>query len=210
MNYYETVKEFHEAFVPDVVPNEPKILSEERHELRMRLIHEEWIETLKAIRDDDKEQILDGLCDLMYVVTGYAVEAGIFITNFYVENQNPALLTVIGKEMSDLVIAYYGSFSMLNISLSLNLMSDYILSFASYLGFFDFEKAFAEVHRSNMAKLWTDEEIESSLANPNHKMAGYNFSLVQQEPNRYAVTRQDGKVMKPPTWTPPNLKQFLI
>jgi predicted HAD superfamily Cof-like phosphohydrolase len=43
------------------------------------------------------------------------------------------------------------------------------------------ERVFAEVHRANMAKLTTDEVVE----------------------------REDGKVLKPPAWTPPEVERVL-
>lgn len=86
-----------------------------RPELRSRLIAEEGIETLRAIRSRDILGTIDGLCDLLYVTYGAAVEFGI-----------------------------------------------------------DLEPFWDEVHRTNMAK------------------AG-------------GPTRDDGKVMKPEGWTPPDI-----
>ncbi len=44
------------------------------------------------------------------------------------------------------------------------------------------ESAFREVHRSNMTKVWPDGSVKK---------------------------RPDGKIIKPPGYTPPNLKQFI-
>jgi predicted HAD superfamily Cof-like phosphohydrolase len=43
----------------------------------------------------------------------------------------------------------------------------------------DLDRAFAEVHRSNMAKVWPDGNVR---------------------------TREDGKTLKPPTYTPPDME----
>ena len=86
-----------------------------RPELRAELIREEAQETVEAILRGDLIEAVDGLCDLLYVVFGAAVEFGI-----------------------------------------------------------DLAPVFDEVHRSNMAK-------------------------------KGGVTRADGKTLKPPGWTRPDI-----
>lgn len=65
------------------------------------------------------------------------------------------------------------------------------------------KKAFAEVHRSNMSKLWRETEIES--------MRDADIASVQMPDGtlRYVVKNRDGKVLKSPSYSPPNLRQFL-
>lgn len=204
MNYYELVKEFHEAFVPDVVLDKPTVLSEERHELRMRLIREEWVETLKAIRDDDKEQILDGLCDLIYVLLGYAVEIGYeFDFSLSKESDNYGFVEFEMVGFDSIETAYYladfdGVVFGLDEALCITLV--YALQY-----FGSFPQAFAEVHRSNMAKLWTTKEVANYGFPKTHR---YTFKESSKKGYHIAM-RPDGKIMKPPSWTPPNLKQFL-
>lgn len=207
MNYYEMVKEFHEAFVPDVVPNEPTVLSEERHELRMRLIREEWVETLKAIRDDDKDQILDGLSDLIYVLLGYAVEIGYeFDFSLSKESDNYGFVEFEMVGFDSIETAYYladfdGVVFGLDEALCITLV--YALQ---YFGIF--KQAFAEVHRSNMAKLWTAQERSDYLFENHDDPGRYTFKNSSKK-GYWIAMRPDGKIMKPPSWTPPNLKQFL-
>lgn len=116
MNVKRDVEEFHRALnIP--IADTPGI---RRGELRAELIREEAKETVRAIEDGDLIQAIDGLCDLLCVVYGAALEFGIR----------------------------------------------------------DLSPFWAEVHRTNMAK------------------AG-------------GPVREDGKVLKPEGWTPPDLEGVL-
>lgn len=88
-------------------------------ELRIKLMQEELDEFKKGWLEHDPVQMIDALCDLLYVTYGTAVSAGVNI-----------------------------------------------------------EPYFAEVHRSNMSKLWPDGE-------PHY--------------------REDGKLLKPPDFKPPDI-----
>jgi predicted HAD superfamily Cof-like phosphohydrolase len=116
----EMVKEFHEAYNCPV-HTQPTIPGHERMVLRDKLMREELMELINAMNRSDIVGIVDGLCDLLYVVYGTAHEYGL----------GPLL-----------------------------------------------KEAITEVHRSNMSKLGED-------GNP--------------------IYRKDGKVLKGPNFTPPNL-----
>jgi predicted HAD superfamily Cof-like phosphohydrolase len=62
------------------------------------------------------------------------------------------------------------------------------------------EDAFAEVHRSNMSKLWSADEIEC--------IPGGCFSSHAGD-GRYIVRRNDGKVIKSPSYSPANLQPII-
>lgn len=77
----DDVREFHEALdIP--VGTTPKV---RRPELRASLIEEEARETVEAIRSGDLVQSIDGLCDLLCVVYGAALEFGIDLSPFWDE-----------------------------------------------------------------------------------------------------------------------------
>jgi predicted HAD superfamily Cof-like phosphohydrolase len=120
----EMVEEFHQAFGCPVLKT-PTIPDYTRAELRCKLINEEAQEVLTAIVKEDMIGILDGLCDLLYVVYGTAHEYGL----------GPVL-----------------------------------------------KEAIREVHRSNMSKLNGDGT---------------------------PIIRNDGKVLKGPNYTPPDLEGIL-
>ena len=69
-------------------------------------------------------------------------------------------------------------------------------------GINNMDEIFDEVHRSNMAKLWTDKEVRSS------KMPGYMFKLVnsleKDNPNKrcWLVQNIHGKAIKSPSYSP--------
>ena len=67
--------------------------------------------------------------------------------------------------------------------------------------------AFREVHRSNMSKLWTHEEVMSTKK----LLAGeIKVRLVETIPHQrqFLVQRLDGKVLKSPSYSPAQLEQF--
>lgn len=78
------VGEFHRALkIP--ISAYPKHLTPARAHLRAALISEEASETCKALQVGDLLQIIDGLCDLLCVVYGTAVELGVRLEPFWRE-----------------------------------------------------------------------------------------------------------------------------
>lgn len=72
---FEKVKEFHVVY-GQPVGDYPQFLTPERLELRKRLIREEYREFLDAVAEGDLTNAFKELADLVYVVTGIAVEMG--------------------------------------------------------------------------------------------------------------------------------------
>lgn len=62
------------------------------------------------------------------------------------------------------------------------------------------EAAVCEIHRSNMSKLWSDDELGNvpGDAKANHVGDG-----------RHIVRRNDGKIIKSPSYSPANLKTII-
>ncbi len=78
------VTEFHKAFdIP--VETKPSTLGSAARERRLHLMTEELLELYDAMRADDLAAIADGIADLLYVVYGTAVEAGIDIEPIFAE-----------------------------------------------------------------------------------------------------------------------------
>ena len=71
-----------------------------------------------------------------------------------------------------------------------------------------------EVHRSNMTKLWTDEDIRSLAVAGDGSVAEANEMQAVRigEGERHTVVYRafDGKVMKPPSYSPPNILKVLM
>lgn len=72
----------------------------------------------------------------------------------------------------------------------------------------DMEPIFAEIHRSNMSKLWTEQDVsdltlEERVKCSVKKISKYDFT-------KYLVKNQDGKVIKSPSYSPANIKPLLL
>jgi predicted HAD superfamily Cof-like phosphohydrolase len=61
------------------------------------------------------------------------------------------------------------------------------------------DAAFTEIHRSNMSKVWTDDEIHSIPADCRSTRVG---------DNRHIVRRTDGKIVKSPSYSPARLEGY--
>lgn len=86
----------------------------------------------------------------------------------------------------------------------------------------DVQAAMDEVHRSNMSKLWTRDDIENvrvSMEAETGVEFGCSFNDtfdVKIAPGyedgsgkMFIVSRKDGKIVKPPSFSPPNLSRLL-
>lgn len=75
------VMDFHRAL--DIPVGETPLIR--RPELRVKLIREESKELCQAIEDGDLIEAIDGMCDLLVVTYGAAVEFGIDLEPFWIE-----------------------------------------------------------------------------------------------------------------------------
>lgn len=91
------VSDFHKKFGRPV-ETVPKIRNAQ---LRIRLIEEECKETLDAIRENDLVEAVDGLCDLIYVCMGAALEFGVDLEPLYAEVHETNMLKDGGPTRGD-------------------------------------------------------------------------------------------------------------
>lgn len=97
LNMQSTVADWHRKFgVP--VSDTPAI---RRPELRCSLIREEAEETCAAIEAGDLAEAIDGMCDLLYVTFGTAVEFGIDLAPFFAEVHRSNMEKVGGATRDD-------------------------------------------------------------------------------------------------------------
>ena len=82
----EMVKQFHQKY-RCMVNDSPTLVDTKTLFLRARLISEEALEFLSAAQLEDMEQMVDSLCDLLYVIYGTAVSLGIDLEPFFAEVQ---------------------------------------------------------------------------------------------------------------------------
>jgi predicted HAD superfamily Cof-like phosphohydrolase len=185
------VREFHEAFGVGRVNNENE---HQIRRLRAELIREETRELFNAISVFDQVEALDGLCDLLYVTNGALLAFGFdsyFDTgdNWNVKAPQIGFINLHDASRMASITLERGFHPTIHAELSDLAMA--IRSITSSWGFKAgacqlpistiFDEAFAEVHRSNMSKLGEDGK---------------------------PVLREDGKIMKGPNFSPPNLGQF--
>lgn len=195
------VLEFHKVYnLPS--PDIKSIPDVDRQNLRLSLIKEEARELTDAIKDNDIVEVVDALADLRYVVLGSAIECGLDR-----EDIKPALPKIILNKLQtkpiipdeevlnilgvDLYIGIRGleyHFKIDDLSgvkLNLCFLMDSIQNYVYACGLQDkFEDCHDEVQRSNMSKL--DE----------------NGKPIYRE--------SDGKVLKGPNFSPPNLRKILF
>lgn len=193
MNYYQKlVQDFHVKFgqpVGDYSNPKPS-----RTALRASLILEEGEETSDAMRNRDMVGTADGLCDLLYVAYGCAVEYGIEIkyasclTGLYYGPRFNTVATLVDLDLRHrLECAYHrcASSAMVYSPHNLSLTESRLFSVAemcftaAYSLGLDIKPLFEEVHRTNMLKVG-------------------------------GPTRADGKILKPEGWQPPRIRELLI
>lgn len=88
----EQLVEFHKV-MDLAVGTRPAMLTPE---LRANLIEEEARETVEAIRRGDMVEAIDGMCDLLYVTFGTAVDFGINLEPFFDEVHRTNMAKVNG------------------------------------------------------------------------------------------------------------------
>lgn len=146
-------------------------------EQRYSLLNEEFKEYVKAIKENDRVEILDALCDMKYIVLGtfhlLNTEAYYFQSDYTIEN-----LVLKTKENSS--ISYY-----LNIQARI---LNWIRNKAIELGFEKvFKEAFKRVDASNMSKFCANlDTVHRTISQPQYK----DISTMEyvQRGNKYYVT----------------------
>lgn len=198
MNRHALVREFMRAF-QQPTPDAPTLLDHKTSQFRFGLVMEEAFETKRDWGHSVKR--MDGICDLLYVAHGWAVTAGVEIFGLKIHAESVVLDNLIPTIATDAAFCcFQATPELLRASLSIligtcNQVAD-VSGFAEHV----VDECFAEVHRSNMSKLWTSQEIESLPADC-HATITYG--------DAYIVKRSDGKVIKSPSYSPANLEPIL-
>jgi len=78
------VEEFHKKYCHKIGTG-PQLLDNPLFKFRENLINEEYNELKKAIDKKDLIEVIDGICDLLYVIFGLCVCMGINIEPFFKE-----------------------------------------------------------------------------------------------------------------------------
>lgn len=151
--------------------------------LRVELIREEAKELSIALAEKDEVAFIDALTDLQYVVYGAFITLGIEDESLFEEYTGTDSFDIERLEglIDTTVRIMFNERKFEHVMGAMRDIVYYIDGVGKALGY-DLDGAFAEVHRSNMSKLGDDGK---------------------------PVKRIDGKVLKGPSYTPPNLAPFV-
>ena len=114
-------------------------------------------------------------------------------------------LELIKEEWSELSVALFSG----DIVETADALADmlYVLLGTAVTCGIDLGPVFTEVHRSNMTKLWTGEEI--SKQQPAGTTANRVEHLAGKTERYFVVKRADGKVLKSPSYEPARIAELL-
>lgn len=189
LTHFKMVQEFHETYnLP--IRTEPKIPSEEEVILRTDLDEEEFEEFCEANEAFDIIGCADALTDMLYVAYGQGLVYGLKLDREYEspEGLTPQLpdtdlkaacIRRLESRLEKIIDAHTTGHK--QVELALKAWITEIYNTGRIYGI-DLNKCFEEVHRSNMSKLGADGK---------------------------PIYREDGKVLKGPNFTPPDLKKAL-
>lgn len=232
--YLDQVSEWHVKFkYRQPEPQSPDLSCKKTNALRPRLLREELCDELEAALNpgmdidewlkndsqpawrDHRILTLDALCDGQYVLSGAVLAwgfkslymAGSFpLKPRHIHDVNQVMATnrdFIDELETCAELGYPGSM----ITFLLELQGN-ILRLVHHFKFQDvFDAAFAEVHRSNLSKVWksTDRD-EWSLGTKGDTWVSVLF---EKTDGGFIGRREDGKILKSPSYSPANLAQFV-
>lgn len=211
------VKEFHLKFGHTV--NDVPTLSPKDDALRIDLILEEgWKELREALSDGDRVKIADACADTRFVAFGSGVTYGLEL------EQEPFALEMDLTPTAFTILALVGRLGVEMEWGSLIDIREYldgilcVINEVARVYSIPLDECFEEVHRSNMSKLWTDEEIiDRSKGTQTREIGEYSVLWVDgasaqrvgDEGRCWQVKSAGGKSLKSPSYSPANLADIL-
>lgn len=189
---FELVADFHQAFGLPIGKSTVSLTDNKYRDLRITLLKEEYNEFIQAENEDDFIEIADALADMLYIIGGTLITYGLDY------NYSPPFNAPVGKPkfppidlrtmlvgMTTVAHRNYMKAEVTNdpkvISSTLRILANTVFATALIYSI-PLTAIFTEVHRSNMAKLGEDGK---------------------------PIYREDGKVIKPANWQPPNIMSVL-
>lgn len=200
---YDDVLAFHTAFGAVSAPR-PTWPSKQRWELRRKLIAEETGEMWMGFARRDMVAVADGLADSLYVLVGTLIEAGLPLNPPYskiVPNGPPAFPDIL--RVYEIRGIFFYDQSMLWRSEVLARIGDHLNEIINkYIGLANelhlpLPALWEAVHRTNMAKLHRATHLECEIGPSTKCTCGA------------VLYREDGKILKPPSWAPPDIEGIL-
>lgn len=188
MNFQEKVKEFQLAS-GQPVSDEPRELTKEEFEFRDNLLREEIRELKDAVVDDNRVEILDALCDIVYVALGTCNTSGINHGSYDIDYYD-TLNKYIEDGIKDLELYAFDDYCISSV-VSMCYELAYLFGFTLE----NFKTALDRVHESNMSKFCYDVKTADRTMEFYAKQ-GIN-TYVEPRQKQFVVYREgDGKVLK--------------
>lgn len=205
LSYQEMVQEFMEASGQPVYDKRRELTTEEA-DLRYRLYQEEVEELAEAIKNDDRVEQLDALCDTLYILLGTALTKGEYVSTIVDLSMIAAHIHAIRKDEVEKFLKFLQSRG----------VEDYVKAIFDLsiiragLGFspVTFDEAFHRVHASNMSKFCSSKEEALATVHDYHQK-GIEAVFVQRG-DKYVILRSsDKKVLKSINYTPVDLTDLV-
>jgi len=193
------------TFRPDVAENS------------MKLIREEMREYARAVRDSDRLEQLDGLCDIKYVVLGLCARMGIDIDRISYNNKHWYKQVVY----NDPVLSLSAVVANLDNAISSRTYSDITMSAYTLIHLthkigvdqgFNMSAAFNAVHENNMTKASPTEDIaqQTVLSFANHAVyKDVDYRRAPDGENWVIYDREQKKILKPLSYLAVDLREYL-
>lgn len=207
-NFQELVKEFMVA-AGQPVASEPRALTTDEAQFRYDLFIEEVNELEAAYKADDRIEMLDALCDILYIVLGTASVAGEDLREeidmyLYIISKMPEF-EYTQKHIQPLIRCLTDDATLV--------VDDVVRTTMNLVAYFGFTKenlieGFNRVHRSNMSKFCltesgANETIES------YQNKGVETYWVKRGDLFVVLRTSDTKVMKSINYKPVNLEDLV-
>lgn len=185
---FNRVAAFHTAF-GHPVGAVPQLPDQVERDLRIKLIHEELDEYCIAYEEDDRIEMADALADLLFVLAGTAVSYGI-AGGEHVESPYEDMEPLEGLSASFAGFLQEDFETYMRAESENNLVAIQSAIYHMIVEIFGIARqsripinaVFAEVCRSNLSKLMPDGSV---------------------------LRRADGKILKGPNYSPPDIKSIL-
>jgi len=191
---YDMVLEFTKAYNFQV-GDENTVITDFLRKQRLDLIHEEICEYENAKKKGDRLEMLDALCDIMYVVLGSHITFGIPLK---MSNKETELCDFT----DELTHGDKAATALYLTSISSNVL------YKSVLLNVEFKKAFTEVHRSNMSKsCGSIDEVYATMAQHKYKDIDYNY--VTKEGRWFIHRKDNGKLIKSIAYSKAELAKYI-
>lgn len=201
-NYQYKVKEF-QIVSGQPVSDTPRELTKEEYDFRDNLLREEIRELQYAIADDNRVEILDALCDIIYVATGTCNAMGIKHDFELDEEYYGCGFFTTEELLSDL-----NSYSTDDFCANSIISVCYELAHHFNFTLDNFKAALIRVHFSNMSKFCTDIKT-AERTQEFYKKQGIDTYIEPRE-KKFVVYREgDGKVLKSCDYYPVYLEDLV-